>query len=60
MEMDPKRANKQQSTKNITSYGNGGSITSRNCQNKKQNWKHGIEFGQKADWYWPPKLRTKG
>ena len=35
METDPKRGNKQQSTNNITGYGNGGSITSRNCQNKK-------------------------
>ena len=44
METDPKRGNKPQSTNNVTSYGNGSSITSCNCQNKKYNWKHGTEF----------------
>ena len=44
METNPKRGNKPQSTNNVTSYGNGSSITSCNCQNKKYNWKHGTEF----------------
>ena len=43
METDPKRGNKPQSPNNVTSYGNGSSITC-NCQNKKYNWKHGTEF----------------